>query len=97
MLGRLILIAAVKSESAVPSYPFFQNTRSAASKAASGSKARGRPRCATDAPTVAPAFERDVGRALERPCTGTRRAPRLFFFVSFLILQHLITLFRIER
>ena len=83
MLGRLIPIAAVKSESVVPSYPFFQNTRSAASKATSGSKARGRPRCA---PLRLPAKRRETGELT-----------RFFFFVPFLILQHLITLFLIER
>src|SRR5271167_4049913 len=87
MLGRLIPIAAVKSDSAVPSYPFFQNTRSAASNAFSGSKPNGRPRCATPVREL----ERAVERAPDRP--GTARAPRLFFFVSFLILQHPIIRF----
>src|SRR5271169_3451924 len=79
MLGRLIPIAAVKSESAVPSYPFVQNIRSAASSAVSGSKARGRPNCA---PLRVTAKRRE-----------TRGLPRLFFFVSFLIFRHLITCF----
>ena len=83
MLGRLIPIAAVKSESAVPSYPLIQNTRSAASNAVSGSKARGRPRWAP------------VDRAAD--LQDGERAPRLFSFVSFFTPQHLITLFRIER
>src|SRR5580692_9475656 len=87
MLGRLIPIAAVKSDSAVPSYPFFQNTRSAASRAFSGSKPNGRPRCAAAVRTV----ERAAERAPARP--DPARAPRLFFFVSFFILQHPIIRF----
>src|SRR5277367_3721249 len=79
MLGRLIPIAAVKSDSAVPSYPFVQNTRSAASSAVSGSKARGRPK---RAPSRLTAKRRE-----------TRELPRFFFFVSFLISLHPITCF----
>src|SRR5580692_6658393 len=79
MLGRLIPIAAVKSDNAVPSYPFFQNTRSAASSAVSGSKDRGRPR---RAPLRFAANRRQ-----------TRELRRFFFFVSFLIYPHLITCF----
>src|SRR5277367_2170120 len=87
MLGRLIPIAAVKSESPVPSYPFAQNTRSAASSAFSGSNPSGRPGCR-------PLFRPPVAVRLlrEPPFRAPPLPPALpplpFFFVSFFISPH---------